>query len=447
MSDKFKAIVLNQSGEQFSREIKTLDKSFFKTGDVLVKVDYSGLNYKDALILKNGAKLVKEYPHIPGIDFSGRVIESDSKDFEPEDLLDVNAISKLPVTRKSELVEKQRLMPPFGGMEAMQNGRLTHIFASPGPIYEPGTARTDFANFARALYAAGFRSGDLLHNCFSYHFTPAGAMVDSGAHALGCSVVPAGVGQTELQVQTIADLRPNGYVGTPSFLKIILDKAHELNLDVSSIKKAMVSGEALPPSIRTGLIERGIRVQQCYTTADLGVIAYESKAQEGLIIDEGVYLEIVRPGTGDRVADGEVGEVVVTSLNPDYPLIRFATGDLSTIMSGESPCGRTNKRIKGWMGRADQTAKVRGMFIHPEQVNKIVQRYPEINRARLTINWIDEADQITLQCETSCADQSLNAAIRDSIREICKLRGEVELLEPGSLPNDGIVIDDIRKYD
>jgi phenylacetate-CoA ligase len=369
------------------------------------------------------------------------------KDFEPEDLLDVNAISKLPVTRKSELVEKQRLMPPFGGMEAMQNGRLTHIFASPGPIYEPGTARTDFANFARALYAAGFRSGDLLHNCFSYHFTPAGAMVDSGAHALGCSVVPAGVGQTELQAQTIADLRPNGYVGTPSFLKIILDKAHELNLDVSSIKKAMVSGEALPPSIRTGFIERGIRVQQCYTTADLGVIAYESKAQEGLIIDEGVYLEIVRPGTGDRVADGEVGEVVVTSLNPDYPLIRFATGDLSTIMSGESPCGRTNKRIKGWMGRADQTAKVRGMFIHPEQVNKIVQRYAEISRARLIINWIDEADQITLQCETSGADQSLNAAIRDSIREICKLRGEVELLEPGSLPNDGIVIDDIRKYD
>jgi phenylacetate-CoA ligase len=272
-------------------------------------------------------------------------------------------------------------------------------------------------------------------------------MVDSGAHALGCSVVPAGVGQTELQAQTIADLRPNGYVGTPSFLKIILDKAHELDLDVSSIKKAMVSGEALPPSIRTGFIERGIRVQQCYTTADLGVIAYESKAQEGLIIDEGVYLEIVRPGSGDRIADGEVGEVVVTSLNPDYPLIRFATGDLSTIMSGESPCGRTNKRIKGWMGRADQTAKVRGMFIHPEQVNKIVQRHAEISRARLTINWIDEADQITLQCETSGADQSLNAAIRDSIREICKLRGEVELLEPGSLPNDGIVIDDIRKYD
>ena len=369
------------------------------------------------------------------------------KDFEPKDLLDVNDISKLPVTRKSELVEKQRLTPPFGGMEAMQNGRLTHIFASPGPIYEPGTARTDFANFARALYAAGFRSGDLLHNCFSYHFTPAGAMVDSGAHALGCSVVPAGVGQTELQAQTIADLRPNGYVGTPSFLKIILDKAHELDLDVSSIKKAMVSGEALPPSIRTGFVERGIRVQQCYTTADLGVIAYESKAQEGLIIDEGVYLEIVRPGSGDRIADGEVGEVVVTSLNPDYPLIRFATGDLSTIMSGESPCGRTNKRIKGWMGRADQTAKVRGMFIHPEQVNKIVQRHAEISRARLTINWIDEADQITLQCETSGADQSLNAAIRDSIREICKLRGEVELLEPGSLPNDGIVIDDIRKYD
>ena len=272
-------------------------------------------------------------------------------------------------------------------------------------------------------------------------------MVDSGAHALGCSVIPAGVGQTELQVQTIVDLSPRAYTGTPSFLKIILDKADELGSDVSSIDKALVGGEALPPSLRAGFVERGIRVQQCYATADLGVIAYESSAQQGLIIDEGVYLEIVRPGTGDPVAEGEVGEVVVTSLNPDYPLIRFATGDLSALMSDNSPCGRTNKCIKGWMGRADQTAKVRGMFIHPEQVDKVVKRHAEIIKARLIIEWIDESDQIKLQCETTSADESLTTALIDSIREICKLRGEVELLQPDSLPNDGKVIDDIRQYD
>ncbi|MCS5592606.1 MAG: AMP-binding protein [Gammaproteobacteria bacterium] len=369
------------------------------------------------------------------------------KEVEVEGLVDANSISKLPITRKSELVEKQRLLPPFGGIEDTQGARLTHIFASPGPIYEPGIARTDFANFARALYAAGFRPGDLLHNSFSYHFSPAGAMVESGAHALGCCVFPAGVGQTELQAQTIADLQPKGYVGTPSFLKIILDKANELDLDVKSISKALVSGEALPLSIRAGFENLGIRVQQCYTTADLGVIAYESKAQEGLIVDENVYLEIVRPGSGDLVAEGEVGEVVVTSLSPEYPLIRFATGDLSAIMPGESPCGRTNKRIKGWMGRADQTAKVRGMFIRPEQINKVVKRHPEIVRARLIISWTDGADQIVLKCESERTDQVLSAAIFNSIREICKLRGEVELVHSGTLPNDGIVIDDVRKYD
>ncbi|MEE8364868.1 MAG: AMP-binding protein, partial [Gammaproteobacteria bacterium] len=266
-------------------------------------------------------------------------------------------------------------------------------------------------------------------------------------HALGCSVIPAGVGQSELQVQTIADLSPQGYVGTPSFLKIILDKADEMGTDVSSINKALVGGEALPPSLRAGFVGRGIRVQQCYATADLGVIAYESSAQEGLIIDEEVYLEIVRPGTGDPLADGEVGEVVVTSLNPEYPLIRFATGDLSAIMAGASPCGRTNKRIRGWMGRADQTAKVRGMFIHPEQVDKVVKRHDEIIKARLIIDWVDEADQIKLKCECNSSDESLVDSIVDSIRQICKLRGEVELLEPDSLPNDGKVIDDIRQYD
>ena len=368
-------------------------------------------------------------------------------DVDPDNVTDAEAIASLPVTRKSELIKQQQSNRPFGGYAAIMAPQLAHVFASPGPIYEPGSNRSDYWRFARTLYAAGIRAGELIQNCFSYHFTPAGSMVDSGAHALGCSVIPAGVGQTELQVQTITDLSPQAYTGTPSFLKIILDKADELSSDVSSISKALVGGEALPPSLRAGFVERGIRVQQCYATADLGVIAYESNAQQGLIIDEGVYLEIVRPGTGDPVAEGEVGEVVVTSMNPDYPLIRFATGDLSAIMSGSSPCGRTNKRIKGWMGRADQTAKVRGMFIHPEQVDKVVKRHAEIIKARLIIEWINESDQIKLQCETTSADESLTTTLIDSIREICKLRGGVELLPPDSLPNDGKVIDDIRQYD
>ena len=368
-------------------------------------------------------------------------------DVDPDAITDIGAIARLPITRKSELIEQQQGDRPFGGYAAIAAPELAHIFASPGPIYEPGSNRRDYWRFARTLFAAGFRPGDLIQNCFSYHFTPAGSMLDSGAHALGCGVIPAGVGQTELQVQTISDLSPVAYVGTPSFFKIILDKADELGSDVSSIDKALVTGEALPPSLRTGFVERGIRVQQCYATADLGAIAYESSAQQGLIIDEGVYLEIVRPGSGVPVDEGEVGEVVVTSLNPNYPLIRFATGDLSAIMPGGSPCGRTNKRIQGWMGRADQTAKVRGMFIHPEQIDKLLKRHPEVIRARLIIEWIDETDAIKLQCETTSTDESLQTALVDSIRQICKLRGEVEILDPGSLPNDGKVIDDIRQYD
>ncbi len=375
------------------------------------------------------------------------IYQSRLADIDPIEITDASAIATLPITRKSELIEQQQKNRPFGGYATIAAPELSYIFASPGPIYEPGSNRHDYWRFARTLYAAGIRPGDLIQNCFSYHFTPAGSMVDSGAHALGCSVIPAGVGQSELQVQSIADLSPQAYVGTPSFLKIILDKADELGISIGSINKAMVGGEALPASLRSGFVERGIRTQQCYATADLGVIAYESSAQQGLIIDEGVYLEIVRPGTGDPVTEGEVGEVVVTSLNPDYPLIRFATGDLSAIMAGISPCGRTNRRIKGWMGRADQTAKVRGMFIHPEQVNKVVKRHPEIIKARLVIDWVNESDQIKLQCETADDDDSLSAAIVESIRQICKLRGEVELLEADSLPNDGKVIDDIRQYD
>ena len=366
---------------------------------------------------------------------------------DPGDIVDAKSYSKLPLTRKSELIKLQQDNRPLGGFSANNLSQFTHVFASPGPIYEPGFAVTDFWRLARSLYASGFRAGDLVHNSFSYHLTPAGMMLESGALALGCSLIPAGVGQTELQVQTIADLKPQAYVGTPSFLKIILEKADELKLDIGSIKKALVSGEALPPPLREGFSQRGIRVQQCYATADLGLIAYESNAMEGLIIDEGVYLEIVRPGSGDLVEDGEVGEVVVTSLGQEYPMIRFATGDLSAIMPGTSPCGRTNRRIKGWMGRADQTAKVRGMFVHPEQVNKVIKRHPEITRARLVIDWIDQADVITLKCETNSRDESLVSAIATSIRDICKLRGKVELLGADDLPNDGRVIDDIRKYD
>ncbi|HEB95185.1 MAG TPA: phenylacetate--CoA ligase family protein [Sedimenticola thiotaurini] len=357
------------------------------------------------------------------------------------------AIARLPLTRKSELLEEQRRNPPLGGFCAVSGPELAWLFASPGPIYEPGTRRPDFWRFARALFAAGFRRGDLIHNCFSYHLTPAGAMIDSGGHALGCTLIPAGVGQTELQVQTIADLRPNGYVGTPSFLKIILEKADELGTGIGSLTRALVSGEALPPSLREEFLHRGIRCRQCYATADVGVIAYESEAEEGLIVDEGVYLEIVRPGTNEPVPDGEVGEVVVTSLNPDYPLIRFATGDLSAILPGTSPCGRSNRRIRGWMGRADQTAKVRGMFVHPHQIARIVARHDEVVRARLVIDWVDQRDEMVLQCEVEQPSEALAEAVAGTIRDVCKVRGAVEFVVIGTLPNDGRVIDDIRRYD
>ena len=357
------------------------------------------------------------------------------------------ALAQLPVTRKSDLIELQKQDRPFGGLAATPISALRRVFGSPGPIYEPEANRPDYWRMARALYTAGFRKGDLVHNTFSYHFSPAGSMLESGAFALGCVVCPAGVGQTELQVHTISDLKPNGYVGTPSFLKIILEKAAELGRDVSSVRKALVSGEALPPSLRSAINEHGIEILQCYATADLGLIAYESKAQEGLILDEDVILEIVRPGTGELVSEGEVGEVVITTLNADYPLIRFGTGDLSAILPGVSPCGRTNARIKGWMGRADQTTKVRGMFVHPSQVNDIVKRHMEVMRARLVIDSDGTTDIMTLQCEVEDESADLPEAVTQSIREVCKLRGQATFVDPGSLPNDGKVIDDIRKYD
>ncbi len=355
------------------------------------------------------------------------------------------ALKRLPVLRKSELAELQRRDPPFGGLAAVAEGRAAHVFASPGPLYEPA-GEGDFANFARPLFAAGFRGGDLVYNTFSYHFTPAGLMVDAGAHALGCAVFPAGTGQTELQVAAIADLKPQGYVGTPSFLKILIEKGRETGADTSSLKKALVSGEALPAGLRTSFEERGLAVLQCYTTAELGVVAYESPAREGLIVNEGLIVEIVRPGTGDPVPDGEVGEVVVTNLlSAGYPLVRLGTGDLSAVLPGASPCGRTNMRIRGWLGRADQSAKVRGMFVHPGLVAQILRRHPEIRRARLVVSRRDDLDEMALRCETeSLAGEGLARAVVDSIREVCKLRGRVELVPSGSLPNDGKVIEDTR---
>ena len=299
---------------------------------------------------------------------------------------------------------------------------------------------------ARALFAAGFRPGELVHNCFSYHFVPAGAMMETGAHALGCTVFPGGTGQTEQQVQAMAELKPAGYIGTPSFLKIIVEKATEMKVALPSVTKALVSAEAFPPSLRDWLADRGIAGYQCYATADLGLIAYETEAREGLVLDEGVIVEIVRPGTGDPVAEGEVGEVVVTTLNPDYPLIRFGTGDLSAVLPGACPSGRTNTRIKGWMGRADQTTKVRGMFVHPAQIADIMRRFPEAVKARLIVSGEMANDSMMLRVEIRSSPDGLTQRIGDAIRDVTKLRATVQLLAPGTLPNDGKVIEDARSY-
>ena len=364
-------------------------------------------------------------------------------------------LAQLPVTRKSELLERQQAARSsltstdvFGGFSSLKFGaQMLRVFASPGTIYEPEGARTDYWRVARALSAAGFKAGDLIHNCYSYHFTPAGAMMETGAHALGCTVFPAGTGQTEQQVQAMAELKPAGYVGTPSFLKIILEKATEMGVALPSVTKALVSGEACPPSLRDWFAERGVQAYQCYATADLGLIAYETSAREGLVLDEGVIVEIVRPGTGDPVPEGEVGELVVTTLNPDYPLIRFGTGDLSAVLPGTCPTGRTNTRIKGWMGRADQTTKIRGMFVHPGQVNTIAKRFPEVIKARLVVTGEMANDAMTLKVETACSGpDALAANISEAIRDVTKLRGGVELVAPGSLPNDGRVIEDARSY-
>ncbi len=370
---------------------------------------------------------------------------------DPQAVTDRAALAGLPVTTKADLLARQAAAPPFGGLAAAGieagPGGLQRLFASPGPIYEFETSRADYWRGARALFAAGFRAGEVVHNCFSYHLTPGGWIMDSGLRALACVVVPAGVGNTEAQLQAIAQFRPAGYTGTPDFLKVLLDAGAEQGVDCASITKALVSGGALFPSLRQEYAERGVAVLQSYATADLGVIAYESAADGGMILDEQLIVEIVRPGTGDPLPAGEVGEVVVTTLNPDYPLIRFATGDLSATLAGQSPCGRTNARLKGWLGRADQTTKIKGMFVHPGQVAQVVKRHPEVVRARLVVTRAGEADVMTLRCEvTGGADETLAGAIAESLRAVCKLKGEVALEAPGALPNDGKVIEDARDY-
>lgn len=391
-------------------------------------------------------RLVERAQATPGW---GRILEG----IASGDIASRRALAQLPVTRKSDLKALQSRELPFGGLTSTPREQLARIFMSPGPIFDPEGRGTDWWRFARPLHALGLKRGDLIQNCFAYHFTPAAFMVEGGAAKLGCPVIPAGIGQTEMQVQAMANLKPAAYVGTPSFLKIIIEKAREMQADIGSVQRALVGAEALPPSLRNWLKENGVpHVLQMYGSADIGNIAYESETDgavnPGMIVDEELIIEIVRPGTGDPVPEGEVGEVVVTSFNPDYPLIRFGTGDLSAVLPGISPCGRTNTRIKGWMGRADQTTKVRAMFVHPSQVAEVVRRHPEILKARLVISGAMANDVMTLHCEVDDpGSQPMVPAIVETIRDITKLRGEVQLQARGTLPNDGKVIEDARSYE
>jgi phenylacetate-CoA ligase len=363
---------------------------------------------------------------------------------EPRTVISREALAQLPVLRKSELKERQERNPPFGGFATMAPGKLKRLLMSPGSIYEPEGHGKDWWNSARALFAAGLRAGHVVHNSFAYHLTPGGFIIESGAHALGCAVIPGGVGNTEQQVEAIAHFKPSGYLGTPDFLKILLDTAAKSDKDVSSIKRGLVSGAALPSSLRAELQSRGVAVLQTYATAELGVIAYETPVLEGMVVNESVIVEIVRPGTGDPVAEGDVGEVVVTSFNADYPMIRLATGDLSAVLAGRSPCGRTNARIKGWMGRADQTTKVKGMFVHPGQIAEVAKRHPELGRVRLSVTREAEQDVMTLTAECTGPANTLADAVAASLQAVTKLKGRVTLVTPGTLPNDGKVIADER---
>jgi phenylacetate-CoA ligase len=385
-----------------------------------------------------------EVPDIIAQALSARGWAKHFRGVDPRSIRSRQALAKLPLLRKSDLPALQKAMPPFGGFNVTPPGNMKRLLMSPGPIFEPESFSEDGWGAARAVYAAGFRSGDIVHNAFAYHLTPGGFILESGAHELGCAVVPAGPANTEQQLMAIAHFRPSGYMGTPDFLKILLDAGQTSGSDVSSLKRALVSGAALPASLRDELAQRGVVVLQCYAIAEVGVIAYETAALAGMVVNENLILEIVRPGTGDPVPEGDVGEVVVTNLNPDYPMIRLATGDLSAVLKGPSPCGRTNTRIKGWMGRADQTTKVKGMFVHPGQVAEVAKRHPGLGRVRLAVTREAEQDAMTLFAECASPEAGLDAAVAASLQVVTKLKGAVTLVAPGSLPNDGKMIADER---
>jgi phenylacetate-CoA ligase len=354
------------------------------------------------------------------------------------------ALATLPVLRKSDLPALHKAAPPFGGFVNKPPGAFARLFTSPGPIFEPEATRDDPWRGARALHAAGFRPGDVVLNTFSYHLTPGGFMFDMSARALGCAVIPAGPGNTEAQFELIEAYSPVGYCGTPDFLKILIDAAIAADRDVSSIKRAIVSGAAFPPSLQKEIKSHGIEAYQAFGTADLGLIAFDTTARDGMVVNEDIILEIVRPGTGEPVAEGDVGEIVVTTLDPDHPWIRLAIGDLTAALPGTSACGRTNLRIKGWMGRADQTTKVKGMFVRPEQIAEITKRHPELGRLRLVVRRDNEQDVMTLRCECAAPTEALREAVTSTLRAVTNLGGSVELTLPGSLPNDGKVIADER---
>jgi phenylacetate-CoA ligase len=390
------------------------------------------------------ADLFSQLPDVLGRALAAPGYAEHLKGIDPTQIMSRAQLSKLPVLRKSDLPARQKDAPPFGSLVAIPPGAFARLYTSPGPIFEPEPRHGDPWRGARALFAAGFRPGDIMLNTFSYHITPGGFIFDTAARTVGCAVIPAGPGNLEAQFELIEAYRPIGYCGTPDFLKILIDSAIDADRDVSSLKRALVSGAAFPPSLQKEFKSHGFETYQVFGTADLGVIAYETPAREGLVVNEDLIFEIVRPGTGDPVSEGEVGEIVVTSLDPEHPWIRLAIGDLTAAMPGSSPCGRTNMRIKGWMGRADQTTKVRGMFVRPEQIAEIGKRHPELGRLRLAVRRADEQDVMVLKCECASASDALRDKITTSLRAVTNLGGNVELVSPGSLPNDGKVIADER---
>jgi phenylacetate-CoA ligase len=404
---------------------------------------YDSLETRDPA--EREASLFARLPHVLSEAMIAPGYASHLAGVDPAAVVDRDALARLPVLRKSELPALHKASLPFGGFVTGAPGSFGRLFTSPGPIFEPETTHSDPWRGARALFAAGFRPGDVVLNTFSYHLTPGGFIFDSSARALGCAVIPAGPGNTEAQFELIEAYRPVAYSGTPDFLKILLDAAASAGRDISSIKRALVSGAAFPKSLQDEIKSRGVEAYQAFGTADLGVIAFETSAREGMVVNEDLIFEIVRPGTGDPVPEGDVGEILVTSLDPEHPWIRIALGDLTAALPGTSTCGRTNMRIKGWMGRADQTTKVKGMFVRPEQVAEIGKRHPELGRLRLVVTRDGETDVMTLKAECASPSDALRGQVTGSLRAVAKLSGAVELVMPGSLPNDGKAIVDERR--